>query len=234
MDSWNLMVFADMGIAYAFENSDAVGQGICWILIVWSAIVWIVMFMRGRIIVRARKSSASFIEQFRKRRNPLGLREKAMIFDSPASRIYLAACDTAESFDIPVNDAGRRTLSDEEIGVMQSVMEQQVNMQILHLEKWFNFLVTSVSGSPFLGLFGTVWGITVAFTSLAQLGKADIQSLAPGVSGALLTTVIALIVAIPSLFGYNLLNTRLRELTVELDGFVTEFISRMKTERILD
>ena len=94
------------------------------------------------------------------------------------------------------------------------------------------FLQTAVSASPFLGLFGTVWGITIAFTNLASQGKADISTLAPGVSGALLTTVIALIVAIPSLVGYNIITAAIRKMTVQLDNFAEEFHSRLKIEQL--
>ena len=129
-------------------------------------------------------------------------------------------------------DPGRRALSDAEIGVLRSTMEQAVEEQLLILDKRSLFLATAVSASPFLGLFGTVWGITLAFTNLAIMGKADIQTLAPGVSGALLTTVIALIVAIPSLVGYNMIGAFVRKLTVKLDNFVEEIASRLKIEQM--
>ena len=96
-------------------------------------------------------------------------------------------------------------MSDDELEVMRSAMNQAVEDQLVILQSRTMVLATAVSGSPFLGLFGTVWGITVAFTKLAQAGKADVQTLAPGVSGALLTTVIALFVALPSMVGYNII-----------------------------
>ena len=88
--------------------------------------------------------------------------------------------------------------------------------------------MTAVSISPFLGLFGTVWGIMLAFTEMAMAGKPDIQTLAPGVSGALLTTVLGLLVAIPSLIGYNAIAFYIKQLTVYMDNQVEEFANKLK------
>ena len=92
--------------------------------------------------------------------------------------------------------------------------------------------MTAVSISPFLGLFGTVWGIMLAFTEMAMAGRPDIQTLAPGVSGALLTTVLGLLVAIPSLVGYNTITFYIKQVTVHMDNFVEEFIAKLKIEQL--
>ena len=123
-------------------------------------------------------------------------------------------------------------MSDDELEVMRSAMNLAVEDQLVILEKRTMILATAVSGSPFLGLFGTVWGITVAFTQLAQAGKADVQTLAPGVSGALLTTVIALLVALPSMVGSNIITSYIKNFTVHLDNFVDEVYAKFKIEQL--
>ncbi len=123
-------------------------------------------------------------------------------------------------------------MSDDELKVMRSAMEQAVEDQLVILSKRTMILSTAVSGSPYLGLFGTVWGITVAFTKLAQAGKADVQTLAPGVSGALLTTVIALLVALPSMIGSNFIAAMINDITVHLDNFVEEVFAKFKIEQL--
>ena len=95
-------------------------------------------------------------------------------------------------------------------------------------------LALAVSGAPFLGLLGTVWGVMSAFSYVAQAGKADLATMAPGVAAALVTTVAGLLVAIPSMFGYNWLVHNLRVRTVELDNFAQEFVSRIETEYLHD
>ena len=86
-------------------------------------------------------------------------------------------------------------------------------------------MATAVSGSPFLGLLGTVWGVMDAFTGVAEAGSPSLASMAPGVSGALITTVTALCVAIPAMFGYNFLVTSIRAMIVQMDNFAAELAS---------
>ena len=113
-------------------------------------------------------------------------------------------------------------------------MERSVDNQMLKLEKFTLALASAVSGCPFLGLFGTVWGITVAFTKMAQARHADVNTLAPGVSGALLTTVVALVVAIPSMLGNNFIVGLLRKLGTHLDDVVEEIAARFQIEFMQD
>ena len=87
-----------------------------------------------------------------------------------------------------------------------------------------------VTGAPFLGLLGTVWGVMDAFGGMAGAGSASLQSLAPGVSGALLTTVAGLVVAIPSVFGYNYLLQNTKIAVVELENFASTAADRLELE----
>jgi biopolymer transport protein TolQ len=109
-------------------------------------------------------------------------------------------------------------------------MECAVEDQLLILEKRTMLLASAVGVCPFLGLFGTVWGITVAFSRLAQAGRADVQTLAPGVSGALLTTVLAIFVVIPAMLGNNYIVSLLKTNGTLLDDTVEEIIARFQTE----
>ena len=133
---------------------------------------------------------------------------------------------------IALPGGGRRALNATEIDVVRASLEQAVADQILELERKMIFLATAITISPFLGLFGTVWGIMLAFTDLAIMGKADIQTLAPGVSGALLTTVLGLLVAIPSVVGYNIITSLIKATIVQMDNFVEEFIVKLKIEQL--
>lgn len=220
-------------IAYAFGNSDLLGQAICVSLFIFSIVTWIVMCAKIGNIKKAAQDNEQFLRYFREKRNPLAITEQLNIKYCPVSAVYFEALSKIEAFHLTDRTSGvRRALSDAELGVVQATMDQAIEKQLSCLDKGMIFLQTAVSGSPFLGLFGTVWGITTAFTSLAIKGKADIQTLAPGVSGALLTTVIALFVAIPSLVGYNIISSHLKKMTVTLDNFAEEFLSRLKIEQL--
>lgn len=109
-------------------------------------------------------------------------------------------------------------------------LEGAVAQESLRLESGLILLAIAVSGAPFLGLLGTVWGVMDAFGYVAKQGQASLNVMAPGVAGALVTTVAGLLVAIPSMFGYNWLVHNLRVLTVNLDNFAQDLTSRMETE----
>ena len=225
-------LLASNGIVYAFKESDAVGQAICVILFIASVAVWFIMGEKACSLNTAMKNSQAFLQAFREKRNPLSMKEKAEESKSPAAAVYLAACERIESFHLEQPGGGRRAMSDDELKVMRSAMTQAVEDQLVILQKRTMILATAVSGSPFLGLFGTVWGITVAFTKLAQAGTPDIKTLAPGVSGALLTTVIALLVALPSMIGSNFIASMIQDITVHLDNFVDEVNAKFKIEQL--
>ena len=86
-------------------------------------------------------------------------------------------------------------------------------------------LATAVSAAPFLGLLGTVWGVMDTFSGMSSAGNAALSAVAPGISGALLTTIIGLIVALPSMIGYNLLSSEIRRISVQMDHFAQELVS---------
>jgi len=109
-----------------------------------------------------------------------------------------------------------------------------VAQESLKLESGLILLAIAVSGAPFLGLLGTVWGVMSTFSAVGIKGSADLTTMAPGVAAALVTTVAGLMVAIPSMFGYNWLVHNLRVLTVELDNYAQELISRMEIECLKD
>jgi biopolymer transport protein ExbB len=89
------------------------------------------------------------------------------------------------------------------------------------------FLTLSISGGPFLGLLGTVVGVMITFAAIAAAGDVNVNSIAPGIAAALVATVAGLAVAIPALFGYNYLLTRIKDVTSDLRVFIDEFVTRV-------
>lgn len=115
---------------------------------------------------------------------------------------------------------------------IERVFDRTITNEISHLERNLTFLATTTSVCPFIGLFGTVWGIMVAFQSFGLSGTVSLASLAPGLSTALLTTVGGLFCAIPSSIFYNILTTRVRTLTAQMDAFALE-LSNIVQKQIL-
>ena len=223
---------ADTSLYYAFRNSDVLGKGIVIVLFLFSMITWCIMIDKGISLKCALRDCAAFLEKFRSKRDPMTFADRIEEEPSPAARVCEAAYLRISQMNVTLPNGASRALSFEEIDIIRATMEQAVADQIIVLEGKMIFLATAVSISPFLGLFGTVWGIMLAFTELAIAGKADIQTLAPGVSGALLTTVLGLVVAIPSVIGYNIITSQIKSTIVHLDNFVEEFIVKLKIENI--
>ena len=235
-----ISVLGVAGPFYAFQNSDFVGQGIVIFLFFGSMFVWIIMVEKWLALSRAKSASEKFIMTFAKIKYPIGVYRAAEKDISPVARVCESGLEellihhnltkhTAEQY---THAFPPDRLSSVHIEAVRSALERSVASQIMVIEEKIGLLATAVSVSPFFGLFGTVWGVMMAFTGIAQQGSADISALAPGVSGALLTTVVGLTVAIPSLIGYNLLTFNIRKVTVYMDNFVEEFMAKVQLEQL--
>jgi len=124
-----------------------------------------------------------------------------------------------------------RLLTESEIAKVRAVIERVLTRQNQLIEERLGLLGTTVTLAPFLGLLGTVWGVMMAFVAMAQEGRPDLSVLAPGVSGALLTTVVGLVVAIPSVVGLNGILGWVKEINADMDNFVDDFVAKMHLEK---
>lgn len=235
-----MITIATSGAYYAFQQSDSVGKGVVVLLFFGSILTWTIMVEKGISLFRAQKASERFFRLFREKNSLFTIHRDATRNISPVARVYESGAEQLFTFyNISAEDTTQpgssnladRKLTTAEIETLRSAMEREVADQILQLEDKIGLLGTAVSVSPFFGLFGTVWGVMMAFCSVASQGRADISALAPGVSGALLTTVVGLLVAIPSLIGYNLLTITIRKITVYMDNFVEEVLTIIKLEQ---
>jgi biopolymer transport protein TolQ len=128
---------------------------------------------------------------------------------------------------------GREKGSDTESNRLEhaeNALQRSLARQTLRYDASMIFLASIVSGAPFLGLLGTVWGVMEAFSAVAVQQSASIASLAPGVSAALLTTIAGLVVAIPSVFGYNALLAKTKTMTMELENYASALADRLELE----
>ena len=111
---------------------------------------------------------------------------------------------------------------------MKVALERAASAQAMALEKGMIILSTAVAGGPFIGLFGTVWGVMETFSGIGIANAASLNAMAPGVAAALLATVAGLFVAIPAMFAYNYMVTSIRGITQELDGFASEYATALE------
>ena len=226
------------GLLFAFEHSTIAGKLVLTLLCITSVFSWSIMVTKLRVIQFARKQTARFLAVFRKDRQPLRLFESnARFAGAPLFNVYRAGCQEMSfhllgSAEVDETFRARLGIADKitpaQMGAVNAAMERAVGETALELESQMILLATAVSGSPFLGLLGTVWGVMDTFTDVAVAGAPSLTAMAPGVSGALITTVTALCVAIPAMFGYNFLVTNIRGMIVEMDNFAAELASEFE------
>ena len=225
-------------LLFAFRESTLPGKLILGCLFVGSIFSWSVMVTKIRLIKYARLQTEAFLDQFRADRVPLRIYESGTTFDgAPVYEIYHAGCqemlfhllgspEVDDTFHDRLEIADK--ISSAQLRAVSAIMERAVGEEALRLESQLILLSTAVSGAPFLGLLGTVWGVMDTFTGVAIAGKPNLAAMAPGVSGALVTTVVALLVAIPAMFGYNFILTSIRSLIVQMDNFAAELESEFE------
>jgi biopolymer transport protein TolQ len=185
---------------------------------------------------RARRLNQYFDEEFRAQKTVMGIYERRVQVEGcPLFAVYQEGISELDNrLRAGPAEKPRRFISLKSMEHIKRSLERAVAQESLKLESGLIMLAIAVSGAPFLGLLGTVWGVMSTFSHIAMQGKANLQAMAPGVSAALVTTVAGLLVAIPSMFGYNWLVHNLRVLTVELDNFAQELASKMETEYLED
>ena len=226
------------GIDYAFVESTVAGKIVLLTLFTASIFSWSVMVTKFRYLHFARRQSGRFSALFHRDRMPLRIYEQGLSFEgSPLYAIYtagteelcfqmLGSTEVDETFRARLEGAEKITPA--QMRSVQAAMERAVGESALRLESQMIILSTAVSGGPFLGLLGTVWGVMDAFAGIAASGSANLAAMAPGVSGALITTVTGLLVAIPAMFGYNFLVTSVRSIIVQADNFAAELSSEIE------
>ncbi|MBM4148693.1 MAG: biopolymer transporter ExbB [Lentisphaerae bacterium] len=217
-------------VMFAFEQSNPAGKAIVAVLFLGSVFAWTLMAAKSRELGLARRATERFLSEQRKAQSPvtLFLKRSQMYQASPVFAVYSAACEHLVSAFDPASSVGRSEsgrLTRTEMNMARTAAERAVADQSLILENNMGLLATAVTTAPFLGLLGTVWGVMDAFCSMAVVGSAMLSAVAPGISGALLTTVIGLLVALPSAIGYNLMTDRIKRLCVQMDTFAQEFLA---------
>ena len=219
------------------------------ILMVMAAISWVVMIGKGLVIRRMAQDNAQFMASYHKLaadpgaldRDDVAENESASDFDkalfgahdhyqsSPIYRIYHVGVQEIKhrfgtTDPAKVRDA---TLSPQAIEAIRATLDATLTRENQRLNKQMVLLTIAISGGPFLGLLGTVVGVMITFAAIAAAGDVNVNAIAPGIAAALVATVAGLAVAIPALFGYNYLASRIKDIHADMQVFVDEFIGRV-------
>jgi biopolymer transport protein TolQ len=214
----------DLGSILA--NTGLVARCVLAILLVFSIVSWAMIFQKLGVFGRIRRQSGQFLRIFRATRgvaNPQAL----VSAGSPFAAVYAAGYRELQSqvSGQPTNPHPPHLKSLQAITANMQVASAE---EVRRVEKGMAWLATTGSVTPFIGLFGTVWGIIDAFSGLGNAGAASLRAVAPGISEALLTTAAGLFTAIPAVIFYNQFLQNIKDLAQRLDTFTLEVAAQIE------
>jgi len=237
-------------ISVILTSTDSAGWTVISICLLMAFGSWLIMAAKGIYLGRASRDNRRFLEAYEK----LGADDPAMLdraetpdekayADSPilsamfgkhdhfqSSPLYHMYHRGIEEVRIRVGrSVGARAagLSPQGVDTIRAMLDAKMTRELQQLNKYMIFLTIVVSGGPFMGLLGTVIGVMITFGAIAATGDVNIAAIAPGVAAALAATVCGLIAAIPALFGYNYLTSRIKEQVADMRVFSDEFLTRL-------
>jgi len=223
-----------------FMESNLMGKGIVLVQLASSIVAAAIIIGKNKELTSIARNSKRFLREFLAGRDVLDyylLRKKSvmtaleLIYDRTCERmVKLLDPDMRRSVIGRQSDAENAALSAREIELVRSTCEHTVQEEEIRVEHGMGLLATIVTASPMLGLLGTVWGVLDAFADMGSKGTVLLSVIAPAISSALVTTVVGLLVAIPSAICYNNLALKVRQIATDMDGFADELMGRIACE----
>ena len=221
-----LIVLAEeKGIFWYFRQMDNAGLGVAGVLLICSFIGWGAMIQKWSDVQELRRRNHGFERRLRDEPSVVQLNFPRGTNLGPYEFLVAEAVSAVQRHKGRLVKPSDVNLC---MGHVENAIGRGVSRMMVKYEEKMVILSSLVSGGPFLGLLGTVWGVMITFGALTE--KASISQLAPGVSGALVTTTLGLLVAIPATFGYNYLLTQVKIMTTELENFASSLADRVELE----
>lgn len=186
--------------------------------------VW-VMWSKAIVVIKTDKDNMKFLTKFQKASGDdlLALDKGAKYPESSLYKLYLAGLREIKKRQV---EGEALALSGASMDAIKAAIDADLVRETQRLNSGMVLLTIAISGGPFLGLLGTVVGVMITFAAIAAAGDVNVNAIAPGIAAALLATVAGLAVAIPALFGYNYLASRIKNITISMQIFVDEFVTR--------
>jgi Biopolymer transport proteins len=200
-------------------RANPVSQVILVLLLLFSIVSWAIIFAKWNVFRSARMANAQFLRAFRKAN---GLEAVALAVEQ------FRASPLSSVFDFGYSEVERQLKSKGTLSnrlALERSLQLGISEQLTKLERNMNWLATAATVSPFVGLFGTVWGIIGAFQALSLAGSASLRVVAPGIAEALVATGMGLAAAIPAAVFYNHFGHVIREFGARMDDFSLEFMN---------
>ena len=215
------------------EQTSWVARIVLGLLLLLSVFSWAIILQKSAQMGGIESGTRRFLQMFRSGALPDPRTLKAGAGSSPLVAVYEAGYRELEAQMGSLNPrsgaggtAVRTVKSASAVGVEMQIAAAE---EVRRLEKGMSWLATTGSVSPFIGLFGTVWGVMDAFASLGEVGTASLRAVGPGISEALITTAAGLFAAIPAVIAYNHYLHGIKGLAARMDHFAAEFVARIET-----
>ena len=215
-----------MNTWYLILHAGPVVKLVMLILVLMSVISWYIMISKYLLIRTQRKATQKFTELFWQSRNIHDIQQQSdNVGHCPQKKMFLSAQRELDKLLKERNDIPPRK---EDIDIIIRILHKTQTSEITKLESRLPFLATTASVSPFIGLFGTVWGIMGAFQEIGIQNSAGLNTVAPGISEALIATAIGLVAAIPSVMAYNYFLRRTRILIADMETFEHDYLNSIR------
>ena len=196
------------------------------LLIVFSIVSWAIIALKAVQLRTARRESEEFLDAFwQAKRLDAIYKESDQLLRSPISQVFRAGYIELARLK---KTSGEESILGGGIENVERALRRAQNSESTLLESKTAFLATVGSTAPFIGLFGTVWGIMKAFADIGRMGSANLSTVAPGISEALIATAIGLLAAIPAVIAFNYFGSNIRVLESEMDSFGSDFLNIVK------
>jgi biopolymer transport protein TolQ len=206
----------DFSLMSLFLRADVVVKSVIIILIAASIYSWAIIIEKFKMFKKINQSTIEFEEKFWKSKSAESFYNNLPANkDDPMSNVF------RKTMQVVLKSRSRSNLSEKLTGLLESNIESEVNF----LERNFSFLATVGSTAPFIGLFGTVWGIMNSFQSIAVSRNTSLAIVAPGIAEALFATALGLLAAIPAVVAYNKFNNDSKKYSQRLENFAKRFLS---------
>lgn len=228
MVSAQIVFFQTEEIWHLLANTGLVARIVLLLLLVFSVLSWAIIFHKYKSFKGARHASQEFLKAFRQGKKLSEIRARCTTLKaSPLVEVFLGGYREIENQAVASEHPGKPQIRS--LDAVQRALQIAASAELRRMEQWLSWLATTGAVTPFVGLFGTVWGIIDAFHGLGTAGTASLRSVAPGISEALVTTAAGLFAAIPAVIAYNQFVQRLKEFGAQMDDFALEFLNM--TER---
>jgi biopolymer transport protein TolQ len=209
-------------------NTGLVARIVLFILLAFSILSWAIILQKLGSFRAARRESQEFLKVFRQSKKLSEIRAYCRsLKQSPLPEVFQSGYREIESQAVLAENPGKPRIRSLE--AVRRALQIGASSELSRLEHWLTWLATTGAVTPFVGLFGTVWGIIDAFHGMGTAGTASLRSVAPGISEALITTAAGLFAAIPAVIAYNIFLQRIKEFGTQMDDFALEFLNM--TER---